>query len=57
MTLFYKVLAIERYGDRNVSVKARFANYFSKLFVDFRTVDLSPKLLEKYLIFFRYIFS
>ena len=42
------VLAIERYANRNDSVKAGFVNYFSKLLVDFRKVDLSPKLLEKF---------
>ena len=42
------VLAIERYANRNVSIKAGFVNYCSKLFVDFRTVDLSAKLLEKF---------
>ena len=41
----------------NVSVKAGFANYFSMLSVDFRKVDLSQKLLEKFFVFFRYIFS
>ena len=56
-TLFCTVLAIERYANRNVSIKAGFVNYFSKVFVDFRKVDLSPKLLEKVLVFFRYIFS
>ena len=53
----YMVLAIERYANRNVSAKAGFVNYFSKLFVDFRKVDLSPKLLEKFSVFFRYILS
>ena len=52
MTLFYTVLAIERYANRNVSVKAGFANHFSKLSVDFRRADLSSKLLEKFLVFF-----
>ena len=47
------VLAIERYANRNVSAKAGFVNYFSKLSVDFRKLDLSPKLLEKFLVFFR----
>ena len=56
-TLFYIVLTIERYINRKVSFKAGFVNYFSKLFVDFRKVDLPPKLLEKILVFFRYIFS
>ena len=51
------VLAIERYANRNVSIKAGFVNYCSKLFADFRKVDLSPKLLEKFLVFFRYIVS
>ena len=51
------VLAIERYANRNVSVKAGFVNYFSKLFVDFRKLDLSPKLLETVLVFLRYIVS
>ena len=51
------VLAIERCINRNVSDKAGFANYSSKLFVDFRKVDLSLKLLEQFLVFFRYIFS
>ena len=37
-------LGNERYRNRNVSIKAHFANYFSKLFVDFSKVDLSPKL-------------
>ena len=48
---------MERYANRNVSVKAHFANYLSKLFADFRKVDLSPKLLEKFLVFFCYIFK
>ena len=39
----------------NVSVKAGFANYFSKLSVAFRKFDLSPKLLEKFVVFFHYI--
>ena len=51
-TLFYIVLAIKRYANRNVSVKAGFANYFSKLSVDFRKPDLSSKLLEKLLVSF-----
>ena len=51
------VLAIERYANRNVSVKAGFVNYFSKLFVDFRKLDLSPEPLEKFSVFFRYIVS
>ena len=38
------VLAIERYANHNVFVKAGFVNYFSNLFVDFRKLDLSPKL-------------
>ena len=41
------VLAIERYANHNVSVKAGFVNYFSKLFADFIKVDFTPKLLEK----------
>ena len=56
-TSFYIVLTIERYANRNVSVKVGFANHFSKLFVDFRKVDLSPKLLKKLLVFFLYIIS
>ena len=55
--LFHIVLAIERYANRNVSVKAGFVNYFSKFFVDFRKVDLSPKLLENFLVVFHYIVS
>ena len=51
-TLFYAVLAIERYANRNASVKAGIANYFSKLFVELRKVDLSPKLLGKILVSF-----
>ena len=51
------VLAVERYANRNVSVEAGFVNYFSKLLVDFRKVDLSPELLDKFLVFFRYILS
>ena len=43
--------------NRNTLEKGGFADYSSKLFVDFRTVDLSPKLVEKLLEFFRYIFS
>ena len=39
----YKVLAIEN----NVSDKAAFANFSSKLLVNFSKVDLSLKLLEK----------
>ena len=54
---FSIVLAIERYANRNGSIKAVFVNFFSKLFVDFRKLDLSPKLLEKFSVFFRYIFS
>ena len=50
-------LAIERYANHNGSIKAGFVNYFSKLFADFRKLDLSPKLLEKFLVFFRYILS
>ena len=42
-TLFYIVLAIKRYASCNVSVKAAFANYFSKLFVDFRKLDFISK--------------
>ena len=42
------VLVIERYANRNVSVKAGFVNHFSKFFADFRKLDLSPKLLEKF---------
>ena len=41
-------LAIERYANLNVSVKAGFVKNFSKIFVVFRKVDLSPKLLEKF---------
>ena len=55
--LFYMVLAIESYANRNVSVKAGFVNYFSKLFADFRKFDLSPKLLENFSVFFCYIVS
>ena len=33
----------------NVSVNAVFASPSTNCFVDFRKVDLSPKLLEKYL--------
>ena len=39
-TLFYIVLAIERYISRNVSVKAGFANYLSTRLVDFKKVVL-----------------
>ena len=46
--IVYIVLAIKRYANRNVSVKAGFVNYFSTIFVDLRKVDLSPKLLKKY---------
>ena len=56
-TLFYIVLSIERYANRNVSIKAGFVNYFPNFFVDLRKVDLSPKLLEKFLVFFPYILS
>ena len=55
--LFYTALAIDKHANRNVSFKAGFANYFSKLLVDSRKVDLSRKLREKFLVFFRYIFS
>ena len=55
-TLFYTVLAIEGYANRNVSGKARSA-FFSKVSVVFRKVDLSPKQLKKLSVFFRYIFS
>ena len=51
------VLEIERYANHNVFVKADYVNYFSKLVVAFRKVDLSPKLLEKFLVFFRYTLS
>ena len=37
--------------------KAGFASYFTQIFVDVRKVDLSIKLLERFLVFFRYIFS
>ena len=37
---------IKRYVNRNVSVKAGFSNYFSRLFVNFRKVYLFPRLLE-----------
>ena len=34
---------MEKYANRNISVKAGLANFFQKLFVDFRRkVDLSP---------------
>ena len=33
--------------NRNVSVKAGFVNYFSKLFVDFRKLDLFSKTARK----------
>ena len=56
-TIFYIVVATEKCINYNVSDKADFANYSSKLFADFRKVDLSPKLLEKCLVFFCYIFS
>ena len=45
-------LSNRKIANRNVSVKAGFVNYFSKLFVDLRKVDLSPKVLEKFLDFF-----
>ena len=57
MTLFYIVLAVERYANRNFPVKVGFANYFSRLFLDLRKLDLSPKLLETFLVFLRYISS
>ena len=57
MKFFYTVLAIEGSINRNVSDNAGFANCSLKLFVDFRKEDLSPKLLENVLVFFRYIFS
>ena len=53
----YIVFAIERSADHNVSDKAGFANYFSKLIVDFRKLDLSPKLVKRFVVFFRYIIS
>ena len=49
--------AIERYINYNVSYNAYFAHNPSILFVDFRNEDLSPKLLEKFVVFFCYIFS
>ena len=51
------ILAIEKSINRNVSVRAGFASYSSKLFVDFRKVDLSTKLLEKILVLCRYILA
>ena len=42
---------------RNVYIKAGFANYLAKLFIDFKKLDLSPKLFEKCLVFFCYIFT
>ena len=52
-------IALYSLGNRKVyvSIEAGFANYFSKLFVDFRKVDLFPKLLEKFSVFFRFIFG
>ena len=47
-SLLYIVLAIERYENRNFSIKAGFANYFSKILADFSKLDLSRKLLEKF---------
>ena len=43
-TLFHRVLAIDKSINRNISGKAGFASYFSKLFADFRKMDLSYKL-------------
>ena len=42
------VLASEGNANRSVSVKAHFANYVCKLFVDFGKLDLSSKLLENF---------
>ena len=50
-------LAIERYAIPNGSLKAGFVNDFSKLFVDFRKLDLSPKLLKRFSVFLHYIVS
>ena len=49
-TLFYIIWTVERCINRNASVNAAlaFPNYLSKLFVDFRKVDLSPKLLKTF---------
>ena len=35
-------------------VKAGFANYLSNRFIDFRKLNITPKLLEKVLVFFCY---
>ena len=50
-------LGNQRYANRNVSVKAGFVNNFSTLIVDFTNLDLSLKLLKKFLVFFRYVVS
>ena len=60
-TSFYIIfiLAIERYANHNVSMKAGFANYFSKFSVDFKKMDSSSKLLEKFcaILSLCYVFS
>ena len=49
------LLAIEIYMKHDVPIEAGFTNYFSKLFADFRKLDLSQRLLEKLLSFSRFL--
>ena len=46
--LFYTVLAIERYANHIVSGKVGSANYFSKLFVNFRKMDFLENHSKNY---------
>lgn len=49
--LFCIVVAIKDYANRTVFVNGSFINHFSKLSVDFRNVNLSPKPLDIFSIF------
>ena len=44
-----------RYVNRNAFVKAEFANSVSMLFVNFRKMDSSPKVLKNFLFSFIYL--